>query len=57
MGRVGVGSFRDESPGGASGGVGGKGEESYDQHGGKVWRFYAVEGNGGIGVWTHQRRV
>ena len=39
-----------ESLGGASGGRGGKGEESNGQHGGKVWRFEAVEGNGGIGV-------
>ena len=48
--RVGVRGFRDESPGGASGERGGKGEESNDQLGGKVWRFEAVEGNGGIGV-------
>ena len=45
---VGVGGSQDESLGGASGGRGGKGEESNDQHGGKVWRFEAVDGNGGI---------
>ena len=50
MGRVGVGGFLDERPGGASGVRGGQGEESNDQHGGKVWRFEAVEGNGGIGM-------
>ena len=47
---VGVGGFRYKNPGGASGGRGGKGEESNDQHGGKVWRFGAVGRNGGIGV-------
>ena len=50
LGRVGVGGFRNESRRRASGGRGEKEEESNDQHGGKVWRFEAVEGNEGISV-------
>ena len=42
--------FGTKAQDGASGGRRGKGEESNDQHAGKVWRFEAVEGNGGIGV-------
>ena len=39
-----------ESSGGASGKFGGKGVESNEQHGGKVWRFEAVRRNGGTGL-------
>ena len=44
---VGVGGFRHAIPGGDSGG---KGAESKEQHGGKVWRFAGVGRNGGPGV-------
>ena len=44
---VGVGG---ESSGGAKGIGGGKGVESHEENGGKVWRFEAGDGNGGIGV-------
>ena len=43
---VGVGG---ESSGGARG-IGGKGVESHEENGGKVWRFEAGDGNGGIGA-------
>ena len=44
---VGVEGFRDAIPGGDSGG---KGAESNEQRGRKVWRFESVGRNGGIGV-------
>ena len=55
-GSAGVGG-QGESPGGASGGRGGKGGEYNEQHGGKVWRFEAVEGNGGIGVDSSEEKL
>ena len=55
--RVGVVGFHDKNPGEASGGRGGKGEEYNDQHGRQVWRFEAVEGNGGIGVDSSEEKL
>ena len=46
-GLVGVGG---DSSGGASGEICGRGVESNEEHGGKVWRFEAVGRNGGTGL-------
>ena len=53
-GLVGVGGC---SSGGASGTSGGKGVECKRKHGGKVWRFEAEDGNGGIGVDSSVEKV